>query len=114
MKEEEEVPIKKKEKEKCIPLGKEEEKKKGKKKGKEAKYSLLYCVFHLQNKKKYSLLCPFCVKSTDKQKQKQKKQKKGKSGKASSAPAVLPFVPLSRLFGSLSMCLAAWEFLKKS
>jgi hypothetical protein len=102
MKEEEEVPIKKKEKEKCIPLGKEEEKKKGKKKGKEAKYSLLYCVFHLQNKKKYSLLCPFCVKSTDKQKQKQKKQKKKE--KVGKPPLLLPFCPLFPCLVFLVLC----------
>ena len=37
----------------------EEEKKEKQKKGKEAKYSLLYCVFHLQNKKKYFASLPF-------------------------------------------------------
>ena len=54
----------------------EEEKKEKQKKGKEAKYSLLYCVFHLQNKKNISLLCPFCVKR--KRKEEQKRQSKAK------------------------------------
>ena len=42
-------------------IAKEEKKGKQKKKqkGKEAKYSLLYCVFHLQNKKKYFASLPF-------------------------------------------------------
>jgi hypothetical protein len=93
----------------------EEEKKEKQKKGKEAKYSLLYCVFHLQNKKNISLLCPFCVKR--KRKETSKKTKQSKEKRKSGTPAATPACcPLFLLFPPclFRRCVfAAWEFFEE-